>query len=147
MFNNIFCEMDIKKVIHLSWGPGGNGGTVLIFSWKCNFAIYLDIQAITLLCLLLVLCVLFPSIESFFYLITALLKSDIVWHSKDYSSYSFQPTGIKLGSLWRGNFTISKYSVKFIIDFFQKKIFGHTYIFTKCIDNFKFTISLKFYEE
>ena len=55
MFNNIFCEMKGKKVIH--WGgPGGNGGTVLISSWKCNFSIYfdfqvyyLDIQAITTL--------------------------------------------------------------------------------------------------
>ena len=43
MFNNIFCEMKGKKVIH--WGgAGGNGGTVLITSWKCNFSIYLDIQ-------------------------------------------------------------------------------------------------------
>ena len=32
-----------KKVIH--WrGPGGNGGPVLISSWRCNFSIYLDIQ-------------------------------------------------------------------------------------------------------
>ena len=62
-----------KKVIH--WGgPGGNGGTVIILSWKCNFIIYmdikvyyLDIQSITtLLCLLLVLYVLVPSIHSFF---------------------------------------------------------------------------------
>ena len=37
-----------KKVIH--WGGAGvNGGTVLITSWKCNFSIYLDIQAITTL--------------------------------------------------------------------------------------------------
>ena len=40
MFNNIFCEMKGKKVIH--WG--GNGGTVQIASRKCNFGIYLDIQ-------------------------------------------------------------------------------------------------------
>ena len=54
MFNNIFCEMKGKKVIH--WGGGGHGGIVQIASWKCNFGIYLDIQAITvLLCLLLVL--------------------------------------------------------------------------------------------
>ena len=33
MFNNIFCEMKGKKVIH--WGePGGNRDTVLISSWK-----------------------------------------------------------------------------------------------------------------
>ena len=35
--------MNIKKVIH--WGvAGGNGGTVLIFSWKCNYCFFLDIQ-------------------------------------------------------------------------------------------------------
>ena len=43
MFNNIFCEMKGKKVIH--WGGAwGNGGTIQIASWKCNFGIYLDIQ-------------------------------------------------------------------------------------------------------
>ena len=43
MFKNIFCEMKSKKVIH--WGgAGGNGGTVLITSWRCNFSIYMDIQ-------------------------------------------------------------------------------------------------------
>ena len=31
--------------------------------------------------------------------------------------------------------------------FFFKEIIGHMYIFTKCIDNFKFTISLNSYEE
>ena len=65
---------------------GGNGReTVLIFSWKCNYSIYLDIQVYyfdiqaltTLLCLLLVLYVLVPSIHSFLYVTTALLKSDI----------------------------------------------------------------------
>ena len=48
MFNIIFCEMDIKEVIH-SQKPGGNGGTVLISSWKCNYGIYLDIQVYYLL--------------------------------------------------------------------------------------------------
>ena len=65
MFNNIFCEMKGKKVIHF------NGGTVQIVSWKCNFGIYLDIQVYyldiqaitTLLCLILVLYVLIPSIH------------------------------------------------------------------------------------
>ena len=43
MFNNIFCQTKSKKVIH--WGGlGGNGGPVLILSWRCNFSIYLDIQ-------------------------------------------------------------------------------------------------------
>ena len=57
-------------------------GTLLISSWKCNFSIYLDIQVYhfyiqaitTLLCLLLVLYVLIPSIHSYFYLTTDLLK-------------------------------------------------------------------------
>ena len=103
----------IKKIMRCwvkklsTGGAWGNGWTVQIASWKCNFGIcldiqvyYLDIQAITtLLCLLLVLYVLVPSIYSIFYLTTALLKSDICRHSKDYSSHSFQPTGIGLSSL------------------------------------------------
>ena len=80
--------MNIKKVI--CWGrSGGSGGTSLISSWKCNYSIYLDIQvyyldiqvyyldiqAISrLLGLLLVLDVLVPSIDSFLYNTTALLK-------------------------------------------------------------------------
>ena len=81
--------MNGKEVIH--WGrPGGNGGPVLISSWKCNFSIYLDIQVYyldiqaitTFLCLLLVLYVLFPSIHSIFYVTTTLLKSDVFRHSK-----------------------------------------------------------------
>ena len=64
MFNRKICEMKGKKVIH--WGAWGNGGTVQIVSWKCNFGIYLDIQVYyldikaitTLLYLLLVLYVL-----------------------------------------------------------------------------------------
>ena len=90
MFNNIFSEMNIKKVIH--WGGRRNGGTVLISSWKCNYSIYfeiqvyhLDIEAIsTLLCLLFVLYVLFPSILSSFYITTALLKIDVFRHSTAY---------------------------------------------------------------
>ena len=94
-----------KKVIH--WGgPGGNGQTVLISSWKSNFSIYLDIQVYyvdiraitTLLCLLLVLNVLAPSIHSMFYVTTALLKSDVFRHSKAYGSQSFGPTRMGLGS-------------------------------------------------
>ena len=33
MFNNIFCEMDIKKVIYWGLLEWGIGGTVLISSW------------------------------------------------------------------------------------------------------------------
>ena len=89
--------MNIKKSYSLGGGAWGNGGTILISSWKSNFSIYLDIQVYcldiqaisTLLCLLLVLYVLVPSIDSFFYLTTALLKSDVFRHSKAYSSHSF----------------------------------------------------------
>ena len=110
MFNNIFLWDEGWKSYPVG-GTWGNGGTVQIASWKCNFGIYLDIQVYyldiqaitTLLCLLLVLYVLFPSIHSFFYLTTTLLKSDTFWYSKAYSSHSFQPTGIGMGSLWRGN--------------------------------------------
>ena len=68
-----------------------NWGTIQIASWKCNFSIYLDIQAITtLLCLLLVLYVLVPSIYSVLYLTTALLKSNVFRYSKVYSSHRHQ---------------------------------------------------------
>ena len=43
--------------------------------------------------------------------------------------------------------SISKNSIKFIIHFFQKMIILHTHIFTKCIDKFKFSVSLKSNEE
>ena len=67
---------------------------ILISSWKCNYSIYLDIQVhyldiqaiSTLLCLLLVLDVqLLIFIEYMLYK-TALLKSDVFWHAKAYSS-------------------------------------------------------------
>ena len=34
MFNNIFCEMTIKKLSR------GNGETVVISSWKCNTTVF-----------------------------------------------------------------------------------------------------------
>ena len=84
MSNKKFCEMKGRKFIQQG-GAWGNGGTVQIASWKCNFCIYLDMQVYyldilvitTLLCVLLVLYVLDPSIYSIFYLTTALLKSDV----------------------------------------------------------------------
>ena len=109
MFNNIFCEMKVKKVNH--WGGAGrNGGTVLITSWKCNFSIYLDIQvyyldiqAITTLYafywLFMCCCLLF----SHFSTLQPLLKSEIFQHSKGIKPHSFQPTGIGFASLWREN--------------------------------------------
>ena len=99
MYYNIFCEMKCIKVIH--WG--GNGGTVLISSWKCGFIIYLDIQIYyldiqsitTFLCFLLVLYNLNYSPEKWHFLAL-----------KAYSSLSFQPTGIRLDSLWRWNMCV-----------------------------------------
>ena len=44
-------------------------------------------------------------------------------------------------------FFIFSKTFKSIHFFFQKEIIGHTYICTKCNDNFKFTISLKSCEE
>ena len=91
MITKIFCEIKGKKVIHWGGGQGELGepsklllrSVISVFTWIT-----------TLLCLLLVLYVLVPSIYSVFYLTTALLKSDVFWHSKAYSSHSFQPTGI-----------------------------------------------------
>ena len=109
MLNNIFCEMKGKKVIH--WGrPGGNGGTVQILSWKCNFNIYLDIQVYyldiqaitTLLCLCWFFMCCFLLFIQIFYVTTALLKSDVFQHSKAKGSQSFGPTRMGLGSFWRG---------------------------------------------
>ena len=111
MVNNIFCEVKGKKVIH--WGgyilgyitpnyPLGGGR-----AWgnRPNYILEVQFQYLlgypsnnTLLCLLLDLYVLFSSIHSFFYLTTALLKSDAFRHSKAYSCQSFQLTGIGLGS-------------------------------------------------
>ena len=131
MFNNIFCEIKGKKVIH--WGVE-NGRTVLISSWKSNFSIYLDIQVYyldieaitTLLCLLLVLYVLAPSSYSFnVYVTTALLKSDVFWHSKGYGSPNFRPTRMGLGSFeeeW------SEYCILYFIDLFSGKFFFYKFI-------------------
>ena len=119
MVTNIFCEMNGKKVIY--WGGAwGNGGTVLISSWKCNFGIYLDIQLYyldiqaitTLVCFLLVLYVLVPSIHSIFYVTTALLKSDVFRHSKAIFSTSFGPTRMGLGSFWREMKWVSRIALK-----------------------------------
>ena len=113
MFNNIFCEIKGRKVIH--WGEAG--GTVLITSWKCNFSIYLDIQvyyldiqAITTLYTLCWLFLTYLCVASFYlpflYLTTTLLKSEIFRHSKGIKPHSFQPTGIGLASLWRNRCTL-----------------------------------------
>ena len=144
--------MKSKKVIHCG-GACRNRGTVLISSCKCNFSIYLDIQVYyldiqaitTLLRLLLVLYVLVPSIDSFFYLTTTLLKSDVFRHLKAYSSHSFQPTGIGLGSLWRGNrgahYQLSRFPYKLVKKFlqiFKIVYFAKKYALSK--NSVKFTI-------
>ena len=100
MFNNISCDMKGKKVIH--WGEPG--GTVRIASWKCNLLGYSSI----LLGYPSNNRIFMPSIGSWCVIIhvsiihviyNALLKSDVSGHPKAYSSHSFQPTGIRLGSL------------------------------------------------
>ena len=53
----------------------------------------------------------------------ALLKSDVSGQSKAFSSHSFQPTGIGLGSLWRAKsftayYQLSRLTYKLIIFFF-----------------------------
>ena len=51
IFNNIFCEMNIKKVIH--WGVPGEMGSLLNFLFEVEFQVYTNFQAIsTLVCLL-----------------------------------------------------------------------------------------------
>ena len=143
----------------------------------------MDIQAITtLLCLLLVLRVLFPSIHSFFYLtdVSCPLYS---WHRSpekwrfpalkslllpEFSTYRHRAGFI----LKRKQVRFTNYGIipknmyifflqifkvvyfaekkrihKIYYSFFKKPIIGNTYIFTKCIDNFKFSMSIKSYEE
>ena len=122
------------RVKTLTTGEGWwNGGTIEIASWKCNFGIYLDIQVyyldiqvITkLLCLLLVLYMLVPSVYSIFYVTTALLKSDVFWHSKAYSSNSFQPTSIELGHYEEDTgayYQLSRLTYKLVITFVVLKL-------------------------
>ena len=151
----------------------GHGGTILISSWKCNYSIYfyiqvyyMDIQAIsTLLCLLLVLEKLLIFLKFVLYKTTR-LKSDVSGHFKAYSSHSLQPKGIiyvfivkrkqelvifllifKVFFFAQKRSEFQKFHKIYYSFFLQKEIIGHTYILTKCIDNFKFSISLKSYEE
>ena len=151
-------------------------------SWKCNFSIYfdipvyyLDIQAITTLYAFYWFVVLFPSIYSFFYLATALLKVTFSgtqkptpptvfslqasnWvHCEEKTGAYYQLSRFTFKLLFFYKFlklfilpkkhTFQKISKNVLFIFFQKEIIGHTYICTKCIDNFKFTIYLKSYEE
>ena len=122
MFDNIFCEMNIKKVIHCG-GAGGNGGTILISSWKCNYSIYLDIQAITtLLCLLLVLEVLVHSSVEVLVPTGFIVKNKQVHIQESLSQnyiYFFFYKFLKLSILSQKNMSIPKKSIKFIIHFFK----------------------------
>ena len=45
MFKHIFCEMNIKKVIH--WGGLGKWGNLLNFLFEMEFQVYTNIQAIS----------------------------------------------------------------------------------------------------
>ena len=143
------------KELSTGGGPGGNGGPILISSWKCNFSIYfdiqvyyLDIQAITtLLCLLLALYVLLPSMHSIFYVPAALLKSDMLQHSNAKGYPSFGPTRMGLGSILRGMKWVSRILEKEPI---HLAFFYNTWIsifFFKCMRCskffFKFTLEGK----
>ena len=65
-----------------------------------------------------------------------------------YKLIIFKKNIFKVAYFAKKNTSFSKNSQKFIIRlFFQKEIIWHTYICTKCNDNFKFTVSLKSYEE
>ena len=108
-FNNIFGVMKGKKVIH--WGGLGELGNHPDCFLDVKFW-YLLLYPSILLGYLSNNCTFMPSICSWCEIIhlsiihviyIALLKSDVSCHSKAYSSHSFQPTGIGLGSLWRGN--------------------------------------------
>ena len=103
MFINIFCEMNIKKVIH--WGGMGKWGNLPNFLFEVEFQVYTNIQAIsTLLCLLFddngfVMCKCNYSIFNNSCYINRSREKSCFWSLKAYSSLSFQPTGIGLGSL------------------------------------------------
>ena len=159
--------MEDKK----SYPPGGNGRTVLISSWKCNFSIYLDIQVYYLdiqaiphsMPSIGSLCV--PSIHLFFLSYNHYPEK---WHFLSlksllllqFSTYR-HPTGfiVKRKQVRITNYlgiliNCLKKKLKLLkkcefknIRFFFKEIIRHTYICTKCNDNFKFIISLKSYEE
>ena len=101
---------------------------------------------------------------------TPLLKIDISGHFKAYSSLSFKPTGIGIAHMGKPRST-SKFEHFFLqiykavyfakkktpafqqipenllFSFFLKLIIWNTYIFTKCVNYFKFSISLKSYGE
>ena len=144
------------------------GGTVQIASWKCNFNIYLDIQAITtLLCLLFLLYVHFSTLQLLSWKVTFsgiqnplqptvfnLQASDWV-HCKEETGayYQLYRHTYKLVIFLQAS-KVSYFAPQKYVDLkkipkiyhsflFAKKIIGHTNIFTECNDNFKFTISLK----
>ena len=64
-----------------------------------------------------------------FYLTIALLKSDVFRHSKAYSPHSFQPTGIGLGSLCRGNRCVLPIISAYLYIGKKKVIFNWVYIY------------------
>ena len=77
------------KKLSIGGGSKGNGRTILISSWKCNFSIYLDIQVYyldiqaitTLLAFYWLFMCGFLLFLLIFYLTTTLLESDIFRHS------------------------------------------------------------------
>ena len=115
MSNNIFHEMNIKKSYPLGvggWKKWRKHLNFLLELWLHSFGypgVLLGYSSnIHPLCIRWVLDVLVPSNDLFLYNTTTLLKSDVFWHSKDYSSQSFGPTRMGLGSFWRGLKWVSK---------------------------------------
>ena len=145
--------MNIKKVTHCGW-VRGKWGTIWISSCKCNYqylldiqVYYFDIQAISTL-----LCIIFNDNwflmcnYTFFYNIHVhLLKSDVSSHLKAYSSHSFQPTGIWLGSLWRGNrFAYWIHSANLKKNFFRFVIVVHFAAKNICISQHYITFIISY---
>ena len=90
MLNNIFCEM--KKLSTVGGGLG-EWGNCPNFVLEVLFQYILGYPSNNHTFMLSI-----GSFHSFIFL-SYNLKSEIFWHSKAYSSHSFQPTGIGLGSL------------------------------------------------
>ena len=137
MFNNIiFCEINIKKVIHYG-GSGRNWGTVLISSWRVitvftcisRYITWISKQYPPFMPSIGSLCV-----GSFYWFIfhhkTALLKSDVFRHAKDYSSQSFGPIRMGVGSfrIW----------MKWVSKTVSTDLFSGKYFLNKFINFFFF---------
>ena len=146
MLNNIFCEMKGKNVIH--WGVGlGNGGTVLM----CWFLLFIHFSTLKPLSWKVTFSgTQKPSPPQF---PTYKYRTGFIVKRKQVRIKTYLGLPINWCFFFILNvayFAPPKYAnLKKIYKiyyyfFFQKEIIGNTYIFIKCINNLKFTISLKF---